>query len=207
MIVETLFLMLLLAPQENFSRFSYCHDSSRGVFETQCVHLDPSGAGEVRFKRRGADEVQSALTLSAPGRERFVSVLAGTNFLAEAKSYESKRKVADLGRKRLTLEMASGKREAEFNFSELKEVTALVTFFDSMLSQQTFVFDLETAMQYDRLSVPKRLDDLDRELKAGRIADPPALVPILEKIDGDARIVNYARTHARKLKEEIQAGK
>jgi hypothetical protein len=74
-----------------------------------------------------------------------------------------------------------------------------------MLNQQTIVFDLENAIQYDRLGVPKRLDELEREMKAGRIADPPGLVPILDKIDMDARLVNYARSHARKLKEDIAA--
>ena len=197
--------ILLLSPQENFTRFSYCHDNSRGAFESQCVQLDPNGSGDIRFKRRGEEEVQRQIALSQSGRDRFVSVLSAANFLADAKNYESKRKVADLGRKRLSLEMPSGKREAEFNYSELKEVTALVSFFEAMLNQQTIVFDLENAIQYDRLGVPKRLDDLERELKAGRIADPPGLAAILDKIDMDARLVNYARSHARRLKEDISA--
>ena len=33
-------------------------------------------------------------------------------------------------------------------------MNALVSFFDAMLNQQTIVFDLENAIQYDRLGVP-----------------------------------------------------
>ena len=203
----TIALFLLLSPPDAFTRFSFCRESARGTFETQCVHLDPTGAGEVRFKRRGADEVQVALTLSQPGRDRFMEVLTGTNFLADGKNYESKRKVADLGRKHLILETPSGRREAEFNFSELKEVSALSSFFEGIINQETMTFDLNNAIQYDRLSVPKRLDDLERELKANRIGDPRGLIPVLDKIDQDSRLVNYARSHARRLKEEIAAGK
>ena len=203
----TIALFLLLSPPEAFTRFSFCRENARGIFETQCVHLDPTGAGEVRFKRRGADEVQVALTLSQPGRDRFIEVLTGTNFLADGKNYESKRKVADLGRKHLILETPSGRREAEFNFSELKEVSALSSFFEGIINQETMTFDLNNAIQYDRLSVPKRLDDLERELKANRIGDPRGLIPVLDKIDQDSRLVNYARSHARRLKEQIAAEK
>jgi len=201
--LAAILLILLFSTQDSFTRFSFCRENARGPFETLCVQLDSTGAGEVRFKRRGSDEVQVALALSQPGRERFLGVLAGTNFLADGKNYESKRRVADLGRKHLALEMTSGRREAEFNYSELKEVNALVSFFEGIINQETLAFDLSNAIQYDRLSVPKRLDDLEREFKANRIGDPPGLIPVLDKIDRDSRLVNYARSHARKLKEEI----
>jgi hypothetical protein len=201
----SMLLVVLLTPQENFTQFTFCRDTTRGIFESQCVQVDPKGSGEVRFKRRGSDEIQMPLTLSAAARDRYISLLAGTNYLSNGQNYESKRKVADLGRKRLILEMPSGRREAEFNFSELKEVTLLESFFEGLLNQQTMAFDLENAVKYERLSVPKRLDDLEREFKANRIGDPPGLIPVLDKIEQDSRLVNYARTHARKLKEEISA--
>ena len=228
----TIALFLLLSPPDAFTRFSFCRENARGIFETQCVHLDPTGAGEVRFKRRGADEVQVALTLSQLGRDRFIEVLTGTNFLADGKNYESKRKVADLGRKHLILETPSGRREAEifleFVTSQWRHPRAvfrhpkmimpirvrvvqlycLAEIGDrGIINQETMTFDLNNAIQYDRLSVPKRLDDLERELKANRIGDPRGLIPVLDKIDQDSRLVNYARSHARRLKEEIAAGK
>ena len=198
--------LLLLSPQDTFTQFTYCRENSRGTYESQCVRLDPVGSGEIQFKRRTASEVRLALTLSPAAKERFIAVLAGTNFLSGAEGYESKRKVADLGRKRLTLEMPSGRREAEFNYSDLKEVNALVTFFEAMLNQETTVFDIDMARQLDRLSIPKRLDELERELKANRLADPPRLIPVLERIETDQRVVNYAREHARKLKEQAALG-
>ena len=198
-----IFCFLLLAPQEDFTQFSFCRESSQGTYESQCVRLDHAGTGEIQFKRRGTDEVRLPLTLSTAGKDRFITVLAATNFLAGATNYESKRRVADLGRKRLILETPSGRREAQFNHSELKEVNLLVSFFDGILTQETMVFDLDNAIQFDRLSIPKRLDELEHELKAGRLADPQRLTAILDKIEQDQRVINYARSHAKKLRAEI----
>jgi len=190
-------------PQAPFSRFTYCREMARGVYEKQCVSLTPEGAGQTQMKRRGANQIDGAFTLSPSGRDKMHATLTATNHLAGAKDYETKKKVADLGRKRLTLEMSSGIREADFNYSDLKEVNALAAFFDGLLNQQTFIFDLENAVRYERLSVPERLDQLDNEIKGGRIGDPEGLVPLLEKIVQDDRVMNYAREHAQQMRNKV----
>jgi hypothetical protein len=196
-----LILALLSQPlQAPFTRFTYCRDFPRGLYEKQCLVLTPDGAGQGQFKRRGSDQVQTVITLSASGRARLLSVIAATNNLQDAKNYETKRKVADLGRKHLTLEVPSGTREADFNYSDLKEVNALATFFDGLLNQQTIGQDLETASRYERLSVPQRLEQLESELKSGRIGDPEGLVPLLDKIIQNDQILKYAREMAQQIK-------
>jgi hypothetical protein len=199
--------LLLVVPQEAFTRFSYCRDTPRGTYESQCLYLNPDGSGEARIKRRRSDEVQQPISLSAAGRERFLAVIAGVNYLAGAANYESKRKVADLGRKRLVLEMPAGSRTAEFNYSDLKEVNALSTFFDALLNQQILMFDLESALRFERLTVPERLDQIENELRSNRVADPPGMIPLLEKVAGDQRVMNYARTQAKEMKDRLEAGK
>jgi hypothetical protein len=130
-------------------------------------------------------------------------VIAATRNLEDRQKYESRRRVANLGQKNLKLEMASETREATFNYSELKEVIALTGFFDGLINQLTIIQDMETAMQYERLSVPERLDQLEGELKVGRIGDPPGLVPMLDKLIQNERIFDYARQHAQQLKSQI----
>jgi hypothetical protein len=192
----------LLAPQ-GFSRFSYCRNNSRGVYELQCVTLDAAGKGEVRFKRRGADEINVPVELSPVARDRYLSVIAATRNLEQADSYESNRRVADLGQKTLVLETPEGRREATFNYSTRKDVTDLVAFFEGLVNQETLGFDIDTALQFERLSIPQRLEDIENELRARRISDPLRLVPVLEKIENDSRLVNFARTRASRLKEQI----
>jgi hypothetical protein len=130
-----------------------------------------------------------------------------TNYLDHPETFESGRKIADLGLKRLTVELPSGKREGTFNFSLRKDITDLSTFFEALLNQQTLGFDIANAIQFERLSVPKRLEQVENELRSNRIADPEGLVPILERIEKDQQIMNYARAQAGKIKKQIQTGK
>ena len=44
-------------------------------------------------------------------------------------------------------------------------------------------------------------------LESVRIADPERLIPLLDKIQSDTRLINYARARAGKLKEEIVSKK
>jgi len=202
MILAPVLLSLVLA---DFSSFTYCHDNTRGPYETQCVQLDVDGKGEVKFKRRQADTVDLPVQLSASAREKFIALLMATNYLEHPETFESGKKIADLGLKRLTIELPSGKREGSFNFSLRKEIADLSTFFEALLNQETLSFDILNAAQFERLSVPKRLEQVENELRANRIADPEGLIPMLERIEKDQQIVNYARTQAGKIKKQIQA--
>ena len=202
--VLAMLLVLWLQPlQDSFTRFTYCREFPSGSYEKQCIDLKPDGTGQSRNKERDAEETQSALTLSPSGREKFLAVIAATRNLADRKNYETKKKVANLGRKHITLEMPSETREAEFNYSDYKEVNALAAFFDGLLLQETLSLDMRMAAQYQRLTIPEHLDRLEMELRGGRIADPPGLIPALDRIIDDTRILDYARQHAQKLKSQI----
>jgi len=198
--ITAAFALLLLV---DFTSFTYCHQNARGPFELQCVQLDPNAKGEVKFKRREADTVTLPLQLSDAAREKFIALLSATNW-DHPETFESGKKIADLGAKQLTLETAAGKREATFNYSLRKDVTELSAFFEGLINQETLGFDLQNAMKFERLSIPKRLEFVQNELKSNRIADPEGLIPLLEKIETDQQIMNYARTQAGKIKKQIQ---
>jgi len=204
MISAVVISLLVLA---DFSSFTYCHDNTRGPYETQCVRLDVEAKGEIKFKRREAETVTLPIELSATARDRFLSLLAATNYLEHPETFESGKKIANLGAKHLTLESPAGKREGTFNYSLRKDITDLSTFFEALLNQETIGFDITNAIQFERLSIPKRLEQVENELKSNRIADPERLIPILERIEKDQQILNYARNQAGKLKKEIQAKK
>jgi hypothetical protein len=205
MIYSAIFIAISMLLPQGFSLFSYCRENSRGPFEVQCIALDAAGSGDVRFKRRdAADEINLTIQLSPAAKDRYLAVIAATNNLEQGGSYESNRKVADLGRKTLVLEMPAGRREASFNYSTRKEVADLVSFFEGLINQETIGFDIATALQFERLSIPQRLEDIENELRSNRISDPLRLIPVLEKIEQDQRLVNFARTRASRLKQQIQ---
>jgi|SRR5579884_2433400 len=201
-------IVLLFTGADSFSHFSYCHQMSRGLYELECVELDAAGKGIVQFKKKGADPIKLGVTLSPSARERLNALIDDTNDLEQADTYESGRKVADLGKKHFTLELTSGtKREAEFNYSVRKEVNDLVNFCDGIVNEEMIGFDIDNAIQYDRLSIPKRIESMENDLKNNRISDPERLIPILDKIQNDQRLINYARARAGKMKEQILAKK
>jgi hypothetical protein len=202
-----LLVLALQASSANFTRFTYCREMPRGLYEKQCVSFAPDGKGKSEIKRRESEKIESVIDLSPSGRAKFLAVIEATNSLENRQNYETKKKVADLGRKRLTLEMPSGNREADFNYSDLKEVNALATFFDGLLNQQALILEFDTAIRYERLSVPQRLEQLESELKSNRIGDPEGVIPVLDRIMQDDRVLNYARDHAQKLKNRILTGK
>ena len=197
-------LLISFLTLADFSGFAYCHENTRGPYELQCIRLDAEAKGEATFKRRQAETVKAPIQLSPAGREKFLAVLSATNYLDHPETFESGKKIADLGVKRLTIEMPSGKREGTFNFSMRKDVSDLSTFFEALINQETMSLDILNAMQFERLSIPKRLEQVENELRANRIGDPDLLIPLLEKIEKDQQIMNYARTTAGKIKKQIQ---
>ena len=191
----------------DFTSFTYCHENTRGPYEMQCIQLDAEAKGEVKFKRRQAETVNVPIQLSDAAREKFIAVVAGTNYLDHPETFESGKKIADLGAKHVIIEMPGGKREATFNYSMRKDVTELSAFFEGLINQETLGFDIRNAMQFEKLSIPKRLEQVENELKANRISDPDRLIPMLEKIETDRQVMNYARSQAARIKKQIQAAK
>lgn len=200
-------LLLSFLAFADFSNFTYCHDNTRGLYEQQCIQLDANGQGQVRFKRRQEDTVTEPVQLSSAAKQKFLTLLAATNYLEHPETFESGKKIADLGAKRLTVETPAGKREGTFNYSLRKDITDLSNFFEGLLNQEALQFDIRNAMQFEKLSIPKRLESMENELKANRISDPEGLVPLLEQIEANSQILNYARSEAGKIKKEIQAKK
>jgi hypothetical protein len=212
MIHATAFLALFTAvvapaPEESFTRFLYCHDFARGTYETQCVELNPDGSGAVRFKPRETDEVRTEVTLSPMAMERFLSTLIRTRYLAGASNYESKKKVGDLGRKRLSVDIPNGHREASFNYSELKEVRDLVEFLDGLINQEIAVMRLEASLKYQRLAVSDNLEFIAGEIQAKRIVDNERLAMAMERVQNDSKVMDSARETARRLRTQLLSSK
>ena len=196
--------LLSLSLQGGFTTFSFCKEYSRGLYAFQCIDLDASGEGTFKFQAFDADTMDVPVELSADVAAEFVRLLTETDYVAEGVEYESSRAVADLGMKKLAIEGPWGRREAAFNFTDIREVRDLATFFEGLIGQELLTFDLETALQFDRLSIPRKLDVMEKELRAGRIIDRSRLIPILDKIVADRRLVNIARTTATRLKRQIE---
>ena len=196
--------LVLLFTQADFTSFSFCREELGAIENVQCLELDPSGEGIFKLTSPDADTIDVAIQLSADATVRFVGLLAGTDYLLDGDQYESGRPVANLGIKTLVAEGSWGRREAVFNFSTRREVRDLASFLDRLIIQEMLLLDIEAALLFDRLGIPRHLDNVQKQLRADRFADARRWIPVLERIEADSRILNFARSMAAQLKEEIE---
>jgi hypothetical protein len=148
--------------------------------------------------------IEVPFEFSTEGEQTFRDLLEETHYLEEAERYESGRNVANLGTKTIVAQGPWGTREAVFNYSTIREAAALSTFFERLIAQEMLLFDIDVALQFDRLGIPGRLDLIEREIRSKRLSDPGRVIGVLDKIAGDQRLVNYARTTATRLREELE---
>ena len=206
--MNSLFALLLLGfpLQDDFGMFSFCRDALGGAHQVQCVELDASGRGRFAVQSAEDDSLDVPLELSPFGTSRFRKLLADTDYLEDAETYDSGRNVVSLGLKTLILDGPTGRREARFYASTRREVMSLASFLDRLIAQETLLLDIESALQFDPLGIPGWLDFIEQDLNRNRLADAPGLIPLLARIAADDRVVNYARTTAKRLQDRIENG-
>jgi len=194
----------LAAADSSQIRFFWRKDLSRGLIEYNMVDLDGTGKGTFQFKERNSESVVVGLELRPATVNTLLSLFVRADFLNGTKDFVSPRKVADMGMKTIRFEMDSQKREVSFNYTEDRGGQQLVNFFENLCLQEKTLFEMDLALKYDRLGIPKMLDELEKSMKANRIVAPERFNAVLEKIYQDETVINYARVQARKLLADMQ---
>lgn len=120
---------------------------------------------------------------------------------------ESKRRVANMGKK--TVELVDGAEHftASFNHTEVPEALKLLGLFEGISATEQHLLRLEYLVQFDRLGVVKALLQLEIDLDAGRLVGPGQLIPMLEKIRNNRDIAQIATGRAAQIIGKIQAVK
>jgi len=195
---------VLVAADSPPVQFFWRKDLSRGLTEYNIVELAGTGAGKFQFKERNSESIVIDLELRPATVDMLLNLFVQADFLNESKDFVSPRKVADMGMKTIRFEMGSRKREVSFNYTEDRGVQRVVNFFENLWLQEKALFQIDVALKYDRLGIPKMLDDLQKNMKANRIVAPERFTAVLDKIYQDESVINYARVEARKLLADLQ---
>ena len=185
-------------------KFAWHKAIQRGSIEFYGLQLDERGKGKFSFKKREEEALELDFELKRVKVETLLSYFLRAEFLNESKDFVSPRKVADMGMKTVRFETGARKREITFNYTEDKTLQEIVDFFENLCQQEKSLFEMGLALKYDRLGIPKKLDELDRNLTAKRIVDPERFAPVLEKICQDESLMNLARTEAKKILSRIE---
>jgi hypothetical protein len=205
-VAALVFACALAAPSQtdSGSHFVWKKDSARGLLESYGVELDGNGNGQFYFNKRNEDQIKLPVTLRPSAIEALRALFQKADFLNESKDFVSQRKVADMGLKTVRFATGSKQREVTYNYTEDRGLQDVTTFFENLCQQERALFEMDLALKYDRLGIPKKLDELDSSLNAKRVVAPERFAPVLEKIYADQTLMNLARKEAKKLLVRIE---
>lgn len=117
------------------------------------------------------------------------------------------RRIANLGEKTFRYEKDGVAYEVKFNYTINNAASQLLQIFEGLARQQDHIQTLQRAMKYDRLGVNDALLDLDTDIDNKALPEPERLLPVLEQIGNDSRIMDMARQRARAIAAKIRDGK
>ena len=162
--------------------------------------------GEVVYKTEPEDEQPIEFRLPADVTSEIFS-LAGKLGESPDRPLESKRRVANMGKKTVELLGAGNRFMTSFNHTEVPEALQLLGLFERISATQQHAIRLEYMVQFDRLGVVKALLQLEIDLDNGRLIGAGQLVPMLERIRTDRAIAQIAQGRAVQILGKIQAEK
>ena len=162
--------------------------------------------GAAVYKTEPEDEQPIEFQLPADVTSEIFS-LAGKLGESPDRTLESKRRVANMGKK--TIELLDGAEHftASFNHTEVPDALALLGLFERISATQQHEIRLGYLVRFDRLGVVKALLQLEIDLDSGRLIGAGQLVPMLERIRNDRAIAQIAKGRAVQILEKIQSGK
>ena len=130
--------------------------------------------------------------------------LAGDLHNFERLDLDVHRRIADLGEKTFRYEKGGEAHEAHYNYTLNRSAQQLALIFEGLFQQQRDLTLLEQRLKYDRLGVNDALHQFEDDLGQHALPEPERLLPVLDSIAADARVIEVARHLARALAQRIR---
>jgi hypothetical protein len=170
------------------------------------VTLTPSGSGLVDIRQLDDDPDPQPIEFSPQFAARLFE-LAGELKHFHGIDLEVKRRLANLGEKTFRYESNGEAGETTFNYTVNQTAVQLMQAFEGIARQEGHRQTLQHRLRFDRLGLDAALKALEVDLHRGLIPEPARLVPALEAVSNDSRVLEMARARARALAERMRAGR
>lgn len=187
----------------SLAKLTYLRVLKGSVPEWIAVSVDSSGAGTYDGRRVSDPASPRPLKLS-PGTTQNLFRLAHALNDFQNMDLESHKKVADLGQKTLIYEAEGRRSQVEFNYTLRREAQELVDLFERIASVEQHIETLQFSIKYDHLSLPQELLRIQIDLQNKALAEPELMVPTLEEIARNPRLLHLAQARAQNILEHIQ---
>jgi hypothetical protein len=111
-----------------------------------------------------------------------------------------------MGQKTFAYEKGSLRGQRSFNHTRNPAAAELQLWFDRIAQGRILAAQMEHRLLFDRLGLLETLREFEREYNAGHLVDPGQFIAVLERVAGDARLMQLARTRAQSLLRRIRGG-
>jgi hypothetical protein len=192
----------LPAPGPAQLTFQRIFKSSSPEFIKITVRSDTDAAS---YEIRQLDETPGAspFQVGATLRARMFA-LADKLHDFQGENLDVHRKIAYLGEKTFRWERDGQVYETKFNYTVNPTAAELLQIFEGLARQQELSDLLKRSLRYDPLGVNDALLQVESDMDRGMLPEPQRLLPLLDQIGGDERIVDIARDRARTLADRIR---
>jgi hypothetical protein len=193
------------APAENAA----AQITFRKVFKTSYpefveIKINQAGSGTYDIRQLDEDPNPQPFEVSPPLAQRIFALAAKLNNFQNV-DLEVHRRLANLGAKTLLYEKGAEKHETDFNYTLDDTATQLVNIFEGLSRQTTDLSDLVRTMRYDHLGVNDVLLQIERDYNNKLLPEPERLLPTLDQLAADDKLIDIARARARALATRIRA--
>ena len=181
----------------------------RKVFKTsypEFVEIKVTDAGSGTYDIRQLDEEANPqpLEVGTALAQRIFQLAAALHDF-QGVDIDVHRRIANLGQKTFRYEKGGEAHEVTFNYTLNDSASQLLDIFEGIAREETDLSDLRRTTRYDRLGVNDVLLQVESDYSKKLLPEPSRLLPTLDEIAGDQKIVDIARERARALAGRIRA--
>lgn len=183
------------------ARITYTRTLPGSVPEYLAVVVNSDGSGSYVGRTLKETDQPRALKLS-PATTGQIFALASD--LGDFRvPLESHKKVADLGLKTFTYEQGATRNQVKFNYTTKSTARDLTDLFERIAGVEEHLDTLRYALKYDPLGLPKELLQIQIDLEHNALADPELMVPELQEIANNPRLLHIAQVRAQDILKTV----
>jgi hypothetical protein len=170
------------------------------------IKVNDKGAATYDIRSLNDEPDPTPFEVSAPLVQKLFALAAQLKHF-NGIELDVKRRIAYLGQKTFRYEGPEGAYEVTFNYTIDATASQLHQLFEGLARQQDHLANLQRRVRFDRLGVNDALLRFEADFNRRMIPEPQVLLPVLEQIANDSRVIEIARTRARALIARIRLAK
>jgi hypothetical protein len=166
------------------------------------LKIDERGSGTYDIRQLDEKPSPQPFQVETPLAAKIFSLAAELHDF-DGIQLEARRRIASLGVKTFGYEKGGETHEIAFNYTLNPTANELLNLFEGVSLQQQYVDELKRSMRYDPLGLNDILLQLQGDFSQKLLADPSALLPLLDQIGSDSRFMDIVRQRARSIADQI----